>query len=459
MRVLARAFAAAAASFLAVALLGIGLFFYAFSIPEPEGRSLASWPNRFTENYSTWLHWDGRSIEVDAIGLDRLDEYGLWLQVLDENGVEVYAHGTPAGLSRNYSAAELSALESSPFDGAFTRFVGTAEELDGGCYLIGFPYPIGKSTVYYNGETTDRIYSIAFAAVAGAAVLLVAGLMAYGVWLSLKLRKMTTGIVAVSKRTYEPQATTGTFSSAIGALNDLDASIERSDEARRETERIRREWVENITHDLRTPLSSIRGHAELLASEEGRPEEAQVILRNTARIGALVDDLRLSYDLEGGRRELKKTKVSLERIARECAIDLVNSDRSWADSVLFSSSTGALVEVDTALLCRALGNIMANALSHNPAGTRVSVTVRNGSSGEAEVEVADNGEGIPDDEIPRLFERYWRGSQTGISREGSGLGLAIARDIIELHGGSVSAHSREGSGTVFLVKLPSFCED
>lgn len=102
---------------------GIGLFYYAFSIPEPEGLSLATWPNRFTENFSTWMENEDGAITIKDIGLERLDEYGLWLQVIDESGQEVFSHNKPADYPSNYSTSELVELAESEYENGNTVFV------------------------------------------------------------------------------------------------------------------------------------------------------------------------------------------------------------------------------------------------------------------------------------------------------------------------------------------------
>ena len=126
------------------AALGIGLFYYAFSIPEPEGFSLADWPNRFTENFSIWMENEDGAIAIKDIGLERLDEYGLWLQVVDESGQEVFSHNKPTDYPSNYSATELVELVASGYENGNTVFVSGYE--DSGHtwnYIIGFPYAIG----------------------------------------------------------------------------------------------------------------------------------------------------------------------------------------------------------------------------------------------------------------------------------------------------------------------------
>lgn len=100
---LVRIVALLVALLLIVTVFGIGLFYYAFSIPEPEGLSLATWPNRFTDNFSTWMENREGTITIEDIGLERLDEYGLWLQVIDESGQEVLSHNKPADYPSGYT--------------------------------------------------------------------------------------------------------------------------------------------------------------------------------------------------------------------------------------------------------------------------------------------------------------------------------------------------------------------
>ena len=167
------------------AALGIGLFYYAFSIPEPEGLSLAAWPNRFTDNFSTWMGNEDGTITIEDIGLERLDEYGLWLQVIDESGQEVFSHNKPADYPSNYSASELVELAESEYENGNTVFVSNYEESGYTWnYIIGFPYAIGKYMLYYNGETVSRLSPmfrtvILFMIFVGISLFLI-----YGFWLT-----------------------------------------------------------------------------------------------------------------------------------------------------------------------------------------------------------------------------------------------------------------------------------
>lgn len=178
------------------AISGIVLFYYVFFIPEPEGLSQASWPNRFTQNFSTWIENKNGAITIESIGLEYLNEYGLSLQVIDESGQEVYSHNKPADYPSSYSTAELIDLAASGYENGNTVFVSSYENSGHTWnYLIGFPYAIGKSMIYYNGETVGRLSPvfrmvIFFLIFVGISLFLI-----YGFWLTRQMGKISKGLV------------------------------------------------------------------------------------------------------------------------------------------------------------------------------------------------------------------------------------------------------------------------
>ena len=245
-----RIFIFVAVLLLIAAAAAIGMFYYFFGITEPEGLSLASWPNRFTDNFSIWMGNDNGEIKIEEIGLERLDEYGLWLQVIDETGQEVFSRNKPENYPARYSASELISLSGGAYEQGYTVFVSSYESLEGTwSYLIGFPYAIGKHMLYYNGEHVGRL-SFLF--------------LMYGFWLTKHLGRIAKGIGDISLRSYVPLTEKGVFGEVYGAINQMDIELRKSDKVQEDTERLRREWIVNITHDLKTPLSPIKGYAELL---------------------------------------------------------------------------------------------------------------------------------------------------------------------------------------------------
>lgn len=443
---------------------GIGLFYFFFSIPEPEGLSLATWPNRFTDNFSIWMENDRGTLQIEEMGLERLDEYGLWLQVIDESGQEVFSHNKPEDFPASYTASELLAFSTSAYADGYTIFVSSFEKTGQTWnYLIGFPYAIGKSVLYYNGETVSRlsplfrllIFSVFFA---GAALFLI-----YGFWLTRQMGKITRGIGNISLRTYQPIPEKGLFNSVYAALNKMDREIRHSDQLMEETERVRREWITNITHDLKTPLSPVKGYAELLADgpavdNQTVQEYGSIILKNVDYAEKLMNDLKLTYQLESGAFPFHPQQVRLVRYLKELVIDIANDPIFSNRDIEFESENNLselTAAIDPDLFRRAVGNLVINALIHNSSNTKVIVSVSEDKWKGIYITVRDNGVGIKEEEQAELFTRYYRGTNTKEKLEGSGLGLAIAKQIVILHGGDIAVKSKSGEGTAFSILLPA----
>lgn len=439
---------------------GIGLFYILFSIPEPEGLSLATWPNRFTDNFSIWMKNGKGTLQIEDIGLERLDEYDLWLQVIDETGQEVFSHNKPENFPAKYTASELMAFSTSDYEDGNTVFVSSFEE-DGQTwnYLIGFPYDVGKYMLYYNGEVVGRlkpVFTLSLFGVifAGSALFLI-----YGIWLTHQTGKIAKGIGSISRRVYKSIPEKGTFGSVYMALNKMNEEIRHSDQIKEETDRVRREWITNITHDLKTPLSPVKGYAELLADgtdvdTKTAQEYGTIILKNVDYAEKLMNDLKLTYQLESGAFPFRPQPVRLVRYLKELVIDIANdpafSDRSIEFAYDLPEFTAS---IDPDLFHRAISNLVINALVHNPPTTKVIVSVLKENQ-DIFISVRDNGIGISEAEQAELFNRYYRGTNTKEKTEGSGLGLAIAKQIIVLHGGEIAVKSKIGEGTEFSIRLP-----
>lgn len=440
---------------------GIGMFYYLFAIPEPEGLSLADWPNRFTANFSLWMANEEGTLQIEKIGLERLEEYGLWIQVIDESGQEVFSQSKPEIYPERYFVSELLALSANGYENGYTVFVNSFEESGRTWnYLIGFPYVVGKHVLYYNGETVSRLSPVFRMVITGVFCAAAVLILLYIIWLMRQMGKITRGIGKVSLRAYEPLPEKGVFRSIYAALNQMDAEIRRSDRMKEETERTRREWIANITHDLKTPLSPIKGYAELLADgTAGEPqtvrEYGSLILKNAEHTEKLINDLKLTWQLDSGTFPFHLQQVRMERYLKELVIDIVN-DPAFSDHEIAFESDAADVSaaIDPELFRRAVGNLVINGLVHNPPDTKVTVSVWEDTGNSVCISVRDDGKGISEEEQAKLFTRYYRGTNTKEKPEGSGLGLAIAKQIVSLHGGEIAVKSRVGEGTEFTIRLP-----
>jgi len=451
---------------LIVVLIGIataiGLFYYVFSIPEPEGMSLAHWPQNFTDSFTAWTTYENGELSIEEIGLKRLDEYGLWIQFIDESGQEIFSHNKPANYPTKYSASELISLKTSDYEHGYTVFSNSLVDSEETCsYIIGFPYDIGKYTLHYNGDRVARLSPVARVIILYALGILIISVLAYGFWISRKLSKITDGIRNIPLRSYEPLKEKGMFSEIYGALNQTDCEIRRADQANEETERTRREWIANITHDLKTPLSPIKGYAEILADSSDKDKQTiqeygSIILKNVSHTENLINDLKLTYQLDSGSIPYNPQRVRITRCVKEWVIDIIN-DPAFSDrDIAFESNVPELyADIDSALFRRAVTNLILNALTHNPAETRVSITLDTDKNGNTLLSIRDNGKGLSKSEQSRLFERYYRGTNTKEKPEGSGLGLAIANQIVTLHGGRITVESKLSVGTEFTIYIPT----
>lgn len=281
-----------------------------------------------------------------------------------------------------------------------------------------------------------------------------------GFWLIRHLSKIIKGIENISQRTYMPLPEKGVFSDVYGALNKMDKEIRNSDKVQEETERVRNEWITNITHDLKTPLSPIKGYAELLTENavtdrETIQEYGEIILKNVNHTEKLINDLKLTYQLDSGAMPFNPQAVNLVRYMKELVIDIVNDPAFKDRNIAFESNVQDLeICVDIDLFRRGMNNLIINALTHNPQETKVTISIDINSEKEACITISDNGQGMSENEQAELFNRYYRGTSTKEKPEGSGLGLAIAKQIITLHRGNILVKSKLNEGTQFTVILP-----
>jgi signal transduction histidine kinase len=224
-------------------------------------------------------------------------------------------------------------------------------------------------------------------------------------------------------------------------------------------EAVRRDFVANVSHELKTPLTVIRGYAETLRSDdppaEVRAGFLNTMLANTARMQQLIDDLLDLSRIESRTWRPEPAAVAIEPLAREVWTAL--SARAGAAAIDFTTAIApaAAVRADPEGLRQILTNVLDNAARYTPAGGNVTVrTAREGD--QVRIEIADTGPGIPGEHLPRIFERFYR-VDPARSRElgGTGLGLAIVKHLVEAHGGRVEAQSVVGSGTTVAITLPA----
>ena len=449
-------------SLLGVLLVGLGIVFALLTLKAPNGQMIkSSWPKTVTENFKEQIIFIDGKPQVKQTGIEFLQKNELGIQILSPAGDEVFCYQKPKQAPTAYSSAQLLVLfqNGQLGDAQTTSFVGTAT--NGGSdyvYILHFPVKIAKVTMFLNGDVFSGGKNLILPVVGIAFLtILVSGIL-YGFWATRGMGRLAVCMKEIATRSYQPATSRGAFGDLYASLNVLDAEIRASDRLREQTEITRKEWISNITHDLKTPLSPIKGYAELLQEDENKTKEqcaryAHIMLKNVAYMETLIDDLKLTYQLENGMVPLRRQQHNLTRFLKELVIDLLNDPEYEHRVVHFEVGEEAvLFSFDETLLKRAFQNLIINAFVHGDETTEVTLQV-SVSEGLLQLRVADNGKGMTTQETELLFERYYRGTSTQQQPQGTGLGLAITKNIVELHGGTISVSSIPGVGSSFLMEF------
>lgn len=272
--------------------------------------------------------------------------------------------------------------------------------------------------------------------------------------LAAPLRRLATGARRIAAGQFDervPVAGPAEVRTVATAFNDMAAAL-----AAGEAER--RQMVADIAHELRTPLTVIQGNLRAMLDEVyplSRDEVAR-IYEASLGLSRLVDDLRMLSLAEAGRLELHVQPVAVgPLLAREAALF---ADLAAGQGVhLHVETPGDLPEAlaDPERLAQVLHNLLSNALRHTPAGGRITLRAGAGSNGSVRLEVEDTGTGIAPEDLPHVFERFYRADR-GRTRDrgGSGLGLTIAHELVRLQGGAMGVESAPGQGARFWFTLP-----
>ena len=240
---------------------------------------------------------------------------------------------------------------------------------------------------------------------------------------------------------------------APGELGTLGATFDRMAEAVQREDELRRQLVRDVAHEVRTPLTILRGTTEALVDGVMPADTATLssLHDEVLRLTRLVGDLETLAEAEASALQLELAPVDLAAIA-EAAVAVARAAATAEELRLEADLTPAATTGDAGRLGQVAVNLVANALRYTPAGG--TITVRTFQQGaEAVLEVLDTGPGIAEEDLPRLFERFFRG-RTAERTSGSGIGLAVASELIEAHGGTIAAANRPEGGAVFTVRLP-----
>jgi two-component system, OmpR family, sensor kinase len=426
--------------------------------------------------YSASLEHEGSPpVSVDGDGDESVPGQAvgtLGVRIVD-GAVTDAAVVTEAGTNRRLDLSEDNAAlvgsvvpgaspKSLDLEGVGDYRVTALQGRDGDIQLTGLPLSAMNQTLARLFVVEASLFILVFLAGGGAAALVVRRNLR-------PLQQLTTTALDISEQELtDPETSLPTevpLSEAGSEVDQLNIAFHRMlDRVRQaltvrdETEVQLRQFVADASHELRTPLANIRAHAEFAATgPDPLPEAASTALARITtaadRMSTLVEDLLLLARLDAGR-PLVSEPVDLTRLVLDAVADARTAapDHRWQ---LDLPEHPIIVTGDEERLHQVLANLLTNASTHTPPGTTVVIRLAVQEM-TTDLTVADNGPGIPTDQLPRLFDRFARGDTSRSRAHGSsGLGLAIAHSIVAAHDGSLTATSPPGAGATFQVRLPS----
>lgn len=237
------------------------------------------------------------------------------------------------------------------------------------------------------------------------------------------------------------------------SFNTMAGDLERAEE-------LRQNMVADVAHELRTPLSNLRGYLEALSDGVIEPDEETIgsLSEEAALLSRLVEDLQELSLAEAGKLKLNRRSQDIARLIKKAVAVVRGRAATKGVSLAVELPELPAVDIDPHRISQVLLNLLENAVAHTAEGGAVTLTAERWG-GWVEVSVADNGEGIPAKDLPNIFERFYRVDKSRArATGGSGLGLTIAKRLVEAHGGKIKAQSEPGKGSRFSFTIPVFEE-
>lgn len=450
-----------------VALINITIVFFlasnknANNLREYDGNNKIT---SFVRSFEKYIDLDeDNKLYINNKGKELIDNSNSWVQILDEDNSEVYSYNKPQEIKDKHTTIDIiNGYKYAGGLGGTSQILAGYKEIGGVTYTYLIGYPSSILTKYVFIIETDTISKYLKYAIISIIIVDFIIAIIFGYIFSKGLTKPVKNIIDSVDHLYNGNyeiyfKEKGIYISVLKKLNILSNKLKENELERKKIDKMRDEWIANISHDIKTPLSSIKGYAEFLEqdydfSSEDIKSFAQIINNKSDYIKELVDDLNLNMKLKNNKSILKKEKVNIVSLVKNSVIDILNDSKySKADIKFECSEDKIFIDIDKVLMQRVLNNLIYNALVHNDKNISIVVSVY--KKDKTYISISDNGKGISEDDLENIFNRYYRGTNTGEAHRGSGLGMSIVKEIINAHNGDITINSILGKGTDIKITL------
>ncbi|WP_374963146.1 ATP-binding protein [Lysinibacillus sp. RS5] len=403
---------------------------------------------------------------------DALLKNKMWMQILDENGDEIVSFNKPQNIKEHYTPGELVSDYLYPAKKGY-QLSTWYKTIDSQNLTWVLGKPMSNNNPFFYWVNNLWILSIMIIGILLA--------LFFGRQLGAPLLHTVSWIENLSNEKYEEpfskwkfnrkkrwrnKTKYSTYEELTQALSNLTSTLQRNSEERKLLEKTREEWLTGVSHDLKTPLSVIKGYIVLLSSREYEWEQDKIrqfsrIMENRVEyMEQLIEDFNLTFQLKNDSIPIQFEQNNLVNILKDVLEQLYRLPESKNKMFSFESSKKQIIlNMDTRYLKRAFENLIANCIKHNPPETNIEIFLHEDLSYPRQIRVVikDDGVGMDQETIEHLFDRYYRGTSASSNNQGTGLGMAIAKQIIIAHGGEIDIKSKPQLGTKYNITFPLEC--
>lgn len=443
------------------ALFVVAIIFFIYLLANPlvyrqAGLRLMIVENTLLASQSQWAGLPGDQLQAYLAGQDKLlDARLLVVSPLRQVVADSRAGSAPSLEGRGFF--RLIRLNQTVSDAQNKPWLFVYHKLDDGDFLVA---AVPRPAVSVLSVLTDELLPPFM--LGGALALVLALFLAFWMarWVADPLQRVVNAAQEFSGGESSPLPLEGPSEvrELVGTFNSMTARVQAGQKSQRD-------FVANVSHELKTPLTSIQGFAQAIldgtaASPQDQKQSAQVIYNEAGRMYRMVLNLLDLARLDAGIADLQRTPVDMTALLNGVGERFEMQARKAGVTLEVQAAGLPSITGDGDRLAQVFGNLVDNALKYTPAGGRVSLC--GVPAGDAvETTVADTGAGIPAESLPHIFERFYRAdpSRSGGVQHGAGLGLAIVGEIVRAHGGKMSVRSTVGQGSEFVVRLPLVSPD
>ncbi|WP_077834549.1 sensor histidine kinase [Clostridium felsineum] len=418
--------------------------------------------SEISDKYKNKIINSKKGFQLTKSDIKVLKDNGIWLQILDDSNKEINNINKPKEIPKEYLTGDAMRYANNAYAMPKASTIHADTFIKAGkkySLILGFPTEkIWRYTFSFTAESMKFYMSLIFL---NFILIILAGYL-FSRRLASPVADIIDNIKIISKGKYKVKNINkfGIYEEVNENLKNLASIIKENEEERKSTEKMKEQWIANIAHDLKTPLSSINGYSQFLTSEDYELQDkdvkryGQIVKDKTEYIQALIEDLSLIYKFKNKVVPLEKKRENIVEVVREIIIDILNNPLYGDRNInIHYASEDIYLNCDKKYIKRVFNNFIMNSIVHNPKDTEITIDIKEGVKSEVIIEIRDNGNGIREEELKSLFNRYYRATNTGESHKGSGLGMAIGKEIINMHNGEIEAFSRLSEGTSIVMSF------